>query len=148
VTHYPNIGDRVIAANIDFKYQKGQRHKDMQKTITLRLLPATLAMHDSLRLLVTLALVDGVFGPNATWMSFLAIDPGEFQFTFLGKDGKKNLRHGFLLSWVLESRTSFVRDPSIRCLQRGASFPNSLQTTSPQYTPGRRYSRARSSDRV
>jgi hypothetical protein len=82
-------GDRAIAANIDFKYQKGQRHKDVQKTVTLRLLPATLAMHDSLRLLVTLALVDGVFGPNATWMSLLAFDLGEFQFTFPGKRWKE-----------------------------------------------------------
>lgn len=71
-------GESVIAANIDLKYQKGQRYKDVQKTVTLRLLPATLAMHDSLRLLVTLALVDGVFGPGATWSSLLAIDPGEF----------------------------------------------------------------------
>ena len=63
--------------HIDLKYQKGQRHKDVQKTVTLRLLPATLAMHDSLRLLVTLALVDGVFGPGATWKRLLAIDPGE-----------------------------------------------------------------------
>jgi len=71
-------GDRVIAANIEIKYQKGQRRKDLQKTVTLRLLPSNMAMHDSLRLLVTLALVDGIFGPGATWASLLAIDPGEF----------------------------------------------------------------------
>ena len=70
-------GDRVIAANIELKYQKGQRDKDEQKTITLRLLPATMAMHDSLRLLVTLALVDGVFGPRITWADLLAIESGE-----------------------------------------------------------------------
>jgi hypothetical protein len=34
-------------------------------------------MHDSLRLLVTLALVDGVFGPGATWASLIAVDPGK-----------------------------------------------------------------------
>jgi hypothetical protein len=70
-------GDRVIAANIEIKYQKGQRGKDLQKIISLRLLPSNMAMHDSLRLLVTLALVDGVFGPGATWASLLAIDPGK-----------------------------------------------------------------------
>ena len=73
-------GDRVIAANIDLKYQKGQRHQDVQKTVTLRLLPSALAMQDSLRLLVVLALVDGVFGPGVTWASLLAIDPGEAPF--------------------------------------------------------------------
>jgi hypothetical protein len=71
--------DRVIAANIDIKYQKGQRQKDLQKTVTLRLLPANMAMSDSLRLLVTLALVDGVFGAGVSWSSILAIDPGELQ---------------------------------------------------------------------
>ncbi|KAF4636083.1 hypothetical protein G7Y89_g2010 [Cudoniella acicularis] len=72
-------GDRVIAANIDIKYQKGQRRKDLQKTVTLRLLPVNMAMQDSLRLLATLALVDGVFGPGVSWSSILAIDPGELQ---------------------------------------------------------------------
>lgn len=91
-------GDRVIAANIDFRYQKGQRHTDVQKTVTLRLLPATLAMHDSLRLLVTLALADSVFGPGATWTSLLAIDPGELQITFPGRDGRKNRRRRFWLT--------------------------------------------------
>jgi adiponectin receptor len=38
-------GDRVIAANIEIKYQKGQRNNDGQKTVTLRLLPATMAMN-------------------------------------------------------------------------------------------------------
>ncbi|TVY14354.1 hypothetical protein LARI1_G007977 [Lachnellula arida] len=69
-------GDRVIAANIEIKFQKGQRSKDVQKIVTLRLLPSNMAMHDSLRLLVTLALVDGVFGPGATWASLIAVDPG------------------------------------------------------------------------
>jgi hypothetical protein len=70
-------GDRVIAANIEIKFQKGQRSKDVQKIVTLRLLPSNMAMHDSLRLLVTLALVDGVFGPGATWASLIAVDPGK-----------------------------------------------------------------------
>lgn len=69
-------GDRVIAANIDIRYQKGQRDKDLQKTVILRLLPSAMAMHDSLRLLLTLALVDGVFGPGVTWASLVVIDPG------------------------------------------------------------------------
>lgn len=73
-------GDRVIAANIDIKYQKGMRNRDLQKTVSLRLLPANMAMHDSLRLIVTLALVDGVFGSGVTWSSILSIDPGELPF--------------------------------------------------------------------
>jgi hypothetical protein len=59
-------GDRMIAANINLKYQKGQTTSDEQKTITFRLLPVAMAMQDSLRLLVTLALVDGVFGSGIT----------------------------------------------------------------------------------
>lgn len=70
-------GDRVICANIDIKYQKGQRDKDLEKTITLRLLPAPIETQDSLRLLITLALVDGVFGPGVTWNNLLAVEPGE-----------------------------------------------------------------------
>jgi len=70
-------GDRVIAANIEIKFQKGQRCKNLQKIVTLRLLPSNMAMHDSLRLLVTLALVDGVFGPGITWASLIAFDPGK-----------------------------------------------------------------------
>jgi hypothetical protein len=72
-------GDRVICANIDIKYQKGQRDKDLKKAITLRLLPAAIATQDSLRLLITLALVDGVFGPGITWDDLLAVEPGEFR---------------------------------------------------------------------
>jgi hypothetical protein len=70
-------GDPVIAANITLKYQKGQTTSDAQKTITLRLLPTVMAMQDSLRLLVTLALVDGVFGQGITWAHLIAIDPGK-----------------------------------------------------------------------
>jgi len=66
----------VIAANINLKYQKGQTTSDEQKTITLRLLPTVMATQDSLRLLVTLALVDGVFGPGATWADLIAVEPG------------------------------------------------------------------------
>jgi hypothetical protein len=76
-------GDRVIAANIEIRYQKGQRKKDEQKIVTLRILPAKIAMHDSLRLHMTLALVNGVFRPGATWASLLVVDPGEkLQTTF------------------------------------------------------------------
>jgi hypothetical protein len=39
-----DAGDRVIAANINLKYQKGQRTSDDQKLITLRLLPTVMAM--------------------------------------------------------------------------------------------------------
>ena len=70
-------GDPVIAANITLKYQKGQTTSDAQKTITLRPLPTVMAMQDSLRLLVTLALVDGVFGQGITWADLIAIDPGK-----------------------------------------------------------------------
>lgn len=35
-----------------------------------------MAMQDSLRLLVTLAIIDGVFGAGATWADLLAVDPG------------------------------------------------------------------------
>lgn len=59
--------DHVIAANINFKYQKGQQHKDMQKTVMLCLLLTMLAMHNSLCLLMTLALVNGMFGPGTTY---------------------------------------------------------------------------------
>ncbi|KAH8747116.1 hypothetical protein F5882DRAFT_312058, partial [Hyaloscypha sp. PMI_1271] len=69
-------GDRVIAANIAIKYSKGQRRKDLEKIVSLRLLPSKMAAYDSLRLLVTLGLVDGVFGKGATWESLLAINPG------------------------------------------------------------------------
>jgi hypothetical protein len=72
-----NDGDRVIAANINLKYQKGQTTSDEQKTITLRLLPTTMATQDSLRLLVTLGLVDGVFGPGMTWADLIAVEPGK-----------------------------------------------------------------------
>ena len=75
--------DRSLAANIEIKYQKGQRREDVHKTISLRLLPATMAMQDSLRLLVTLALVDGVFGPGATWAHLLAVDPGMKKLFFI-----------------------------------------------------------------
>lgn len=68
-------GDRVIAANINLKYQKGQTTSDEQKTITLRLLPTAMATQDSLRLLVTLGLVDGVFGPGMTWADLIAVEP-------------------------------------------------------------------------
>ena len=70
-------GDRVIAANIAIKYSKGQRRKDLEKIVSLRLLPSKMAAYDSLRLLVTLGLVDGVFGKGATWESLLAINPGK-----------------------------------------------------------------------
>lgn len=69
-------GDRVIAANITFKYQKGQTSSDEKKTTSLRLLPTVMAMQDSLRLLVTLAIIDGVFGAGVTWADLVAIDPG------------------------------------------------------------------------
>jgi hypothetical protein len=36
-----------------------------------------MVMQDSLRLLVTLALVDGVFGPGITWADLIAIEPGK-----------------------------------------------------------------------
>lgn len=74
-----NDRDRVITANIDINYQNARRNKDV-KTVTICLLQATMAMHDSLRLLFTLALVDGVFSPGATWESLLAIDPGGIQY--------------------------------------------------------------------
>jgi hypothetical protein len=70
-------GDRVIAANINLKYQKGQTTSDEQKTITLRLLPTAMATQDSLRLLVTLGLVDGVFGPGMTWADLIAVEPSK-----------------------------------------------------------------------
>jgi hypothetical protein len=70
-------GDRMIAANINLKYQKGQTTSDEQKTITLRLLPVAMAMQDSLRLLITLALVDGVFGSGITWADLIAVEPGK-----------------------------------------------------------------------
>jgi hypothetical protein len=50
----------VICANIDIKYQKGQRDKVLEKTITLRLLPAAIATQDSLRLLITLQWLGGL----------------------------------------------------------------------------------------
>jgi hypothetical protein len=71
----PQEGDRVLAANIALKYQKCQRNTDAQKTVSLRLLPTIMTLHDSLRLLV-IALVDGVFGAGITWADLLAIDPG------------------------------------------------------------------------
>lgn len=76
VVHFDD-GDRVIAANINLKYQKGQTTSDEQKTITLRLLPTAMATQDSLRLLVTLGLVDGVFGPGMTWADLIAVEPSK-----------------------------------------------------------------------
>ena len=71
-----NDRDHIIATNIEIKYQEGQRTKDLQKEVTLRLFPLNIPMNDSLCLLLTLALVDRVFRSDATWASLLAIDPG------------------------------------------------------------------------
>ena len=75
---YFDDGDRVIAVNINLKYQKGQTISDKQKTITLRLLPTAMATQDSLRLLVTLGLVDGVFGPGITWTNLITVKPSKY----------------------------------------------------------------------
>ncbi|CZS92504.1 uncharacterized protein RAG0_03112 [Rhynchosporium agropyri] len=72
-------GDRVITANITLEYQKGQRASGEKMIVTLRLLPTAMAMQDSLRLLLTLAIIDGVFGVRVTWADLLAVDPAGFQ---------------------------------------------------------------------
>jgi hypothetical protein len=57
----------LSAANTTLKYQKGQTTSEYAKdNFTFSLLLAVMAMQDSSRLLVTLALVDGVFGPGIT----------------------------------------------------------------------------------
>jgi hypothetical protein len=77
-----NNGNRVIAANINLKYQKGQTTLDEKKIITLRLLPIAVAIQDSLGLLVILALVDNVFRPGITWADFITVEPGK-HFSFV-----------------------------------------------------------------
>lgn len=110
-------GDRVIAANITLEYQKGQRSSDKKKTVTLRLLPTAMAMQDSLRLLVTLAIIDGVFGAGVTWADLLVVDPGKHSLL-----GGPNGRRPFLTE-RLQSRGPFSQDPSVKSLRRSPCLP-------------------------
>jgi hypothetical protein len=106
---------------------KGKWHKSTINTIQVHLLLATMVMHDSLRLLLTLPLVDEVFGPNITWESLLSVDPGKL-FQDAGR-----VSTFCLLTLMLEYRTLFARNPAVRRLCRHPSFSYFTWAASPQY---------------
>jgi len=134
-------GDRVIAANITLEYQKGQTTSDEKKTITLRLLPTVMAMQDSLRLLVTLAIIDGVFGAGATWADLLAVDPGKHFFSVVRIDAvNANAR--------LKPRCPFLQDSSVRWLRRSSCLPVRGRGAASQWQAGRKHRKAWSYGRV
>ena len=140
-------GDRVISANVDIKYSKGQR--DKQKTITLRLLPMAMAMQDSLRLLVTLALIDGVFGPGITWADLIAVEPG--------KQASKNIllcgHYASMPVSVLTVGTQILRRPfsqdsPVRYFRRSSRIPIGVRSIASQRKAWGKHSRSWSPGRI
>jgi hypothetical protein len=74
---FPSIGGKVqLQARVTFKGLKNTGQTgNRQKGIPLRLLPLDLAAEDSLRWLLILGLIDGVFNNITTWADFEALDP-------------------------------------------------------------------------
>ena len=92
-----------LFAKIHFpKLEKSQRNQVTSKTIPLRLLPLELAAEDSLRLLIVLALIDGVFENHETWDSLIQVKPGPHGTKIQCKVSAMDLPVSFLKSFSVK----------------------------------------------